>query len=162
MEHREGQIKCVCSRLFFFYLSVTLSELPTLSLNSSLVTEIKRHIIQRTPQIRHWTNTGSCHVYSHLSPDGQWTLTSKTAQKSWNPVSRTTGHQSQRHLPYTQWLSINAYWKFPSSPVVRIPHSHCWSPGSISGRETVIPQATQRKKKKKGLSTWELKTNTQR
>ena len=34
-------------------------------------------------------------------------------------------------------------WKYLSSSVVRAQHSHCWSPGSIPGQETKIPQAVQ-------------------
>ena len=33
--------------------------------------------------------------------------------------------------------------------MVRKPHSHCWSPCLTSGRGTMIPQVTQRWKKKK-------------
>ena len=45
--------------------------------------------------------------------------------------------------------SINVYWEFPGSPVVRTRHFHCWGPGSIPGWGTKIPQAAQSGQKKK-------------
>ena len=42
--------------------------------------------------------------------------------------------------------------KFPSGSMVRAPHIHCWSPGSIPGWGTKIPQATWHSQKKKNLS----------
>ena len=47
------------------------------------------------------------------------------------------------------YIKMWVFWEFPGGPVIRTWHVHCRCLGSIPGRGTKIPQATQGVQKKK-------------